>query len=489
MPGNTSILTNPGTPTFNAQNKAKPDNSPQGKFRRWFAELRASVRAEWRAVWSKHGGAAALGMDMDAGAGAGLSAGPAGTLAGKGTVASPPPPPPLPLPPSHTADGGQSPAPGRTRLALENMFIPPSEVEVQAGMEEGRGRGPGSAELTRSPAVGTRPPQVASPSPSPAVAVAPMPAPASIHSRKPSLKRTPPETSLMDRMREPFRVSFSFSAGPGSVDATAVRAVPSAAAPPPGDNPPEQPTAPHDAWDVFFRPELLIVDMALVVGVDASALDTFKQIAEHCKRCQVGLYSSGLEPHLDLLEKAGVFPKAHRFADLDAVLSCCEDLLLKRHDVGQDDDGDSYDGDDVDASFADDDGALVGGSSGGTPTRPRSPGDGPGPGRTSIGALVYDPRRGFMKCLDLIHDRHSYGLTEEAMGVLRQLAEHVRPLRLREGDVIMHTTQGSPVDADEDGLFFIESGCVAVQRDPDQVHISVTRRLVARRPVTSFPSP
>jgi hypothetical protein len=236
---------------------------------------------------------------------------------------------------------------------------------------------------------------------------------------------------------------------------------------PPGSSLPEPP-APRDAWDVFFRPEMLIIDMALVVGVDASALDTFKQIADHCKRCKVGLYSSGLEPHLDLLEKAGVFPKEHRFADLDAVLSCCEDILLKRHNVGQDDDAGSGGGDDGNGAYADDD-AVAG----------AGPGDSPGPGRTSIGALVYDPRRGFMKCLDLIHDRHSYGLTEEAMAVLRQLADHVRPLRLREGDVIMHTTQGSPVDLDEDGLFFIESGCVAVQRDPDQVpHQSHAQRLM-----------
>ena len=70
--------------------------------------------------------------------------------------------------------------------------------------------------------------------------------------------------------------------------------------------------------------------------------------------------------------------------------------------------------------------------------------------------------------------------------VLRQLGDYVQPMKLREGDVIMHTTQGSPIDLDEDGLFFIESGCVVVQRDPDQ-SVALTLRSNRRRRLSVAP--
>ena len=50
----------------------------------------------------------------------------------------------------------------------------------------------------------------------------------------------------------------------------------------------------------------------------------------------------------------------------------------------------------------------------------------------------------------------------------------------------MHTTQGSPIDLDEDGLFFIESGCVVVQRDPDQ-SVALTLRSNRRRRLSVAP--
>jgi len=182
----------------------------------------------------------------------------------------------------------------------------------------------------------------------------------------------------------------------------------------------------NDPADDFFRPEFLVVDMALVVGVDASALDTFKQIADHCARANVEMCLSGMEPHLDLLERAGVFLKTNRFADLDSALSSCEDKLLERHGVNSA----------IQKSYI-------------TNTD-----------------NVYDPRKGFLYCLEIMQDRHN--LDDSSIKILRQLVDYVQPLELVNGDVIMDTTQGSPIDLDEDGLYFLESGSVTVQRDPSQ---------------------
>ena len=183
----------------------------------------------------------------------------------------------------------------------------------------------------------------------------------------------------------------------------------------------------YDPADDFFRPEFLVVDMALVVGVDASALDTFKQIADHCARANVEMCLSGMEPHLDLLERAGVFTKTNRFADLDSALSSCEDKLLERHGVNSA----------IQKSYL----------------------------NTNTDD-VYDPKKGFLHCLEIMQDRHS--LDDSSIKILRQLVDYVQPLQLVNGDVIMDTTQGSPIDLDEDGLYFLESGNVTVQRDPSQ---------------------
>ena len=169
------------------------------------------------------------------------------------------------------------------------------------------------------------------------------------------------------------------------------------------------------------------------------------------------LYSSGTEPHLDLLETAGVFLPDHRFADLDAVLSCCEDELLSRHNIGQDHDENCwYDDDDDDdddvgmsprsrAAVVDNnnnnnnnniDASTIRMNHGNTTTStaaaaavvatassssgPSLSGSSSDPrvtSATSIHALLYDPRKGFTRCLDLIYERHNYGLTNETMEV------------------------------------------------------------------------
>ena len=179
------------------------------------------------------------------------------------------------------------------------------------------------------------------------------------------------------------------------------------------------------------------------------------------------MYSSGTEPHLDLLETAGVFLPDHRFADLDAVLSCCEDELLSRHNIGQDHEENRWYDDDDDDDEDEDRGvsppaavtdnnnnnnnntmtnasktrmengdaistapAAAAASTGALSSASRpSPSPSSRPtSSTSINALLYDPRKGFTRCLDLIYERHNYGLTNETMEVLRDYATHTNTL-------------------------------------------------------------
>ena len=65
-------------------------------------------------------------------------------------------------------------------------------------------------------------------------------------------------------------------------------------------------------------------------------------------------------------------------------------------------------------------------------------------------------RKGFIKCLEMMQNR--LNISDESMAALTLLSDHVKPVILREGDVVMHTTQGSPVHLDADGLYFIQVG-------------------------------
>ena len=65
-------------------------------------------------------------------------------------------------------------------------------------------------------------------------------------------------------------------------------------------------------------------------------------------------------------------------------------------------------------------------------------------------------RKGFIKCLEMMQNR--LNISDESMAALTLLSDYVKPVTLREGDVVMHTTQGSPVHLDADGLYFIQVG-------------------------------
>ena len=63
-------------------------------------------------------------------------------------------------------------------------------------------------------------------------------------------------------------------------------------------------------------------------------------------------------------------------------------------------------------------------------------------------------RKGFIKCLEMMQNR--LDISDESMSALTLLCDHVKPVTLKGGDVVMHTTQGSPVHMDADGLYFIQ---------------------------------
>jgi hypothetical protein len=158
--------------------------------------------------------------------------------------------------------------------------------------------------------------------------------------------------------------------------------------------------------------------------------------------------------------RAGVFKKENRFIDLDTVLCTCEDKLLQKYNIG----------DEVDVSDGEEELLMR------EMTSPDSQNfkinsnndDENENEKESENEFNQDiqkhrieqekirsiARKGFLKCLGMLRDRHN--ISENSMGILELLTEHVRPLRLVEGEIIMHITQGSPVDLDEDGLFFIQ---------------------------------
>jgi hypothetical protein len=197
-------------------------------------------------------------------------------------------------------------------------------------------------------------------------------------------------------------------------------------------------------------------------AVDASALDHFKQIADFCQKAKVNLCLSGLEPHLDILVRAGVFKTENRFIDLDTVLCTCEDKLLQKYNIG----------DEIDVSDSEEELLMRESTSFNSQyyeTNSNNDDENENENeKESDNEFIKDiqehrieqekirsiSRKGFLKCLGMLRDRHN--ISENSMGILELLTEHVRPLRLVEGEIIMHITQGSPVDLDEDGLFFIQ---------------------------------
>ena len=217
------------------------------------------------------------------------------------------------------------------------------------------------------------------------------------------------------------------------------------------------------------------------LAVDASALDHFKQIADFCKKEKVQLCLSGSEAHLNILEHSGIFKKENRFADLDASLCFCEDQLLRKYDICENtdfSDGENEENklrneiqilqskkrkncnnnnncNDYDDNSVEDDVNM-------------SIVDRRMIERSTVESIVtiekdiirkenelkQITRKGFIKCLEMMQNR--LNISDESMSALSLLCDYVKPVTLKEGDVVMHTTQGSPLHMDADGLYFIQ---------------------------------
>ena len=74
----------------------------------------------------------------------------------------------------------------------------------------------------------------------------------------------------------------------------------------------------NETLNEFFRPEFLIIDMALTVGIDTAALETFELILNYCRKHDVTLVLSGSERHLDYLVQQGIFLPNNHHPNLDA---------------------------------------------------------------------------------------------------------------------------------------------------------------------------
>jgi hypothetical protein len=216
--------------------------------------------------------------------------------------------------------------------------------------------------------------------------------------------------------------------------------------------------------------------------VDASALDHSKHIADFCKKEKVQLCLSGSEAHLNILEHSGIFKKENRFADFDASLCFCEDQLLMKSNIceisefsdGENDENKlrneiqilqsnkTKNDDNMNTICKDNDDNSVEHDVNISMLDRRMI------ERNRVELIItiekdiirkenelkQITRKGFLKCLEMIQNR--LNISDESMSALTLLCDHVKPVTLKEGDVVMHTTQGSAVHLDADGLYFIQ---------------------------------
>ena len=194
------------------------------------------------------------------------------------------------------------------------------------------------------------------------------------------------------------------------------------------------------------------------------------------------------------MENAGIFKKENRFGDLDTVLCTCEDELLLRYNIG-DEISQSDDEDEIEENGNKNKGKneenAKGNESGVIDEEEKEQEDGGGKydqerrlndnstsqniGKKNIDKknidegsdsgsgsnsdkIKFNAQEGFYKCLEMMRERHN--ISDNSMNILNLLVNYTTSLRLLEGAVIMHTTQGSPVDLDEDGLYFIQARTV-----------------------------
>jgi hypothetical protein len=182
-------------------------------------------------------------------------------------------------------------------------------------------------------------------------------------------------------------------------------------------------------------PKYLIVDFTLVSGMDTSAIDTFREIADMCRDRDCRLYLAGLTPDLtSMMLYAGLKPEpgSRGFSytpDLESALAKAEDSLVTNvfH---------LEDKDDMETSVR---------------KRHRS---------------VSNVDDGFLYALQKIDIQHGLQTADD----LVDLCKYTIPIELRAGDVLDR----------QDGLYFVETGLMRVQHSSNYTTMG---------PATPFPDP
>ncbi|CAB9499496.1 solute carrier family 26 [Seminavis robusta] len=167
-------------------------------------------------------------------------------------------------------------------------------------------------------------------------------------------------------------------------------------------------------------PKFVVLDMALVTGMDTSTVDIISDILNLCQRHDCKLFLSGLSNNLrSVLAHAGVKPlggqrserKLRFFSSLDMAIGKAEDMLL---DVQME--------------------------------------DNPGPSHL----FSLQEESGFQVALRCIDEQHGSNFAKD----LASLEEHTTPIELTPGESL-YDSPSMP----ERGLFFIEKGVMKIERE------------------------
>lgn len=172
-------------------------------------------------------------------------------------------------------------------------------------------------------------------------------------------------------------------------------------------------------------PKFVVIDMALVTGMDTSSVDVISDVVNLCDRNDCKVFLSGMSANLrSVLAHAGVKPlsgerskrKLRFFNSLDAAIGKAEDMLLDMQEQEK------------------------------PPSSRRKP--------SSLGALGEES--GFHVALRYIDEQHGTNFAKD----LARLEDYTTPIELAPNDSL-YNSPSRP----ERGLFFIEEGILKIERD------------------------
>jgi len=171
-------------------------------------------------------------------------------------------------------------------------------------------------------------------------------------------------------------------------------------------------------------PKILIIDMALITGMDTFTVDIFSEIKDLCSRSGCKLFLSGTSPRLrSILALGNIKPEGGErskrrlrfFPDLDMALGKAEDLLTSESEELHEQES-----------------------------------------RSRQQFISSEKEGGFFHALRQIDQQHGEDFARD----LRELHPHTIPIELEPGEELLTDDVNL-----ERGLFFIESGTMKIERD------------------------